>query len=145
DLDIAPSPQTEALHQQIKDQSTAQPVRRLVAGAATDAPLPLPASTSKPSVAVLPFKNLSGDPGQQYFSDGIAEDIITELSRFHWLFVIAHSSSLLLRDKAADTKQIGRELGVEYVVEGSIRRMGTRLRVTAQLSETATGNSLWAE
>jgi len=145
DLDIAPSSQTEALHRQIKDQSTAGPVHDPFPGPTPNAPRPPPVSTSKPSVAVLPFKNLSGDPEQQYFSDGITEDIITELSRYHYLFVIAHSSSLLFRDKTADTKQIGRDLGIEYVVEGSIRRMGTRLRVTAQLIETATGNSLWAE
>jgi TolB-like protein/class 3 adenylate cyclase len=100
---------------------------------------------SKPTIAVLPFTNMSGDPEQQYFSDGIMEDIITELSRFRSLFVIARNSSFLFRDKAADAKQIGRTLGAAYIVEGSVRRMGPRVRVTAQLIEAATGNHLWAE
>jgi adenylate cyclase len=108
-----------------------------------------PAGTSskasdKPSIAVLPFVNLSGDPEQQYFSDGITEDVITELSRFHSLFVIARNSSFQHRD-SADVKQIARALGVQYVVEGSVRRLGGRIRVTAQLVEAATGNHLWAE
>src|SRR5262249_44432164 len=95
---------------------------------------------SKPTIAVLPFTNMSGDPEQQYFSDGITEDIITELSRFRSLFVIARNSSFLFRDKAADAKQIGRTLGAAYIVEGSVRRMGSRVRVTAQLIEATTGN-----
>jgi adenylate cyclase len=101
--------------------------------------------SSKPTIAVLPFVNMGSDPEQQYFSDGITEDIITELSRFRSLFVIARNSSFLFRDKAADAKQVGRALGAAYIVEGSIRRMGLRLRITAQLIEAATGNHLWAE
>ena len=100
--------------------------------------------SDKPSVAVLPFVNLSGDSEQQYFSDGITEDIITELSRFRSLFVIARNSSFQYR-AAADVKQVGRALGVQYVVEGSVRRLGGRVRITAQLIEAATGNHLWAE
>ena len=100
---------------------------------------------SKPSVAVLPFANLSGDPEQQYFSDGITEDITTELSRFRQLFVIARHSSSQYRDNAIDVKRVGRELGVEYVVEGSVRRMGERVRITTQLIDAITGNHLWAE
>jgi len=102
-------------------------------------------ATDKPSIAVLPFTNLSGDAEQQYFSDGITEDIITELSRFRSLFVIARHSSFQFRDKAADVRRVGRELGVRYVAEGSVRRTGDQLRITAQLIDAATGNHLWSE
>jgi TolB-like protein/Tfp pilus assembly protein PilF len=99
----------------------------------------------KPSVAVLPFTNMSGDPEQQYFSDGITEDIITELSRCRSLFVIARNSTFQYRDKAVDIRRVARELGVGYVVEGSVRRMGERIRITAQLIDAAQGNHLWSE
>ncbi len=115
---------------------------RLAAAVDSAGALPLPA---KPSVAVLPFDNLSGDPEQRYFSDGITDDIITELSRFRELFVIARNSSFQYRDKATDVKRIGRELGVQYVVEGSVRKAGNRVRITAQLVDAGTGNHLWAE
>jgi adenylate cyclase len=98
----------------------------------------------RPAVAVLPLTNMSSDPEQQYFSDGITEDIITELSRFRSLFVIARNSAFQFRG-AADVKQIARHLGVNYVVEGSVRRFGDRIRVTAQLIEADTGNHLWAQ
>jgi TolB-like protein/class 3 adenylate cyclase/tetratricopeptide (TPR) repeat protein len=104
--------------------------------------LPLP---SKPSLAVLPFSNISGNPEQQYFSDGITEDIITELSRWHQLSVLSRSSSFHYRDKMSDAKAIGRQLGVRYVVEGSIRQIGNRVRVTAQLVDAVSGSHLWAE
>ena len=104
--------------------------------------LPLP---DKPSIAVLPFTNMSGDPEQEYFSDGITEDIITELSRFRSLFVIARNSSFTFKGQAVDVAEVGRKLGVKYVVEGSVRRAGNRVRVTAQLLEASTGNHLWAE
>jgi TolB-like protein len=110
--------------------------------ATTDQLLPLP---DKPSIAVLPFENMSGDPEQEYFADGIAEDIITALSRFHWFFVIARNSSFTFKGKAVDVRTVGRELGVRYVLEGSVRRGGNRLRITAQMIEAATGNHLWAE
>jgi TolB-like protein len=100
---------------------------------------------SKPTIAVLPFDNLSGDPEQHYFSDGITEDITTELSRFRSLFVIARNSSFQYRDKATDVRRIARELGVQYVVEGSVRKADDRLRITAQLIDATTGNHLWAE
>jgi TolB-like protein/Tfp pilus assembly protein PilF len=100
--------------------------------------------TDKPSIAVLPFVNMSADPEQQYFGDGVTEDIITELSRFHSLLVIARNSSFQYR-AAADVKQIAQELRVQYVVEGSVRRSGGRARITAQLIEGETGNHLWAE
>jgi adenylate cyclase len=102
-------------------------------------------TTEKPSIAVLPFTNLSGDPEQQYFSDGITEDIITELSRLQSLFVIARNSSFQYRDKAVDVRRIGKEIGARYVVEGSVRKLGNRLRITAQLIEAPTGNHLWSE
>jgi adenylate cyclase len=105
-------------------------------------PLPLP---EKPSIAVLPFQNMSGDPEQEYFADGIVEDIITALSRFKALFVIARNSSFTYKGKAVDIKQVGRELGVRYVLEGSVRRAGGKLRITGQLIEAATGAHLWAD
>jgi adenylate cyclase len=104
--------------------------------------LPFP---DKPSIAVLPFDNMSGDPEQVYFSDGITEDIITELSRFRTLFVIARNSSFTFRGKDVDVKEVGRKLGVHYVVEGSVRKAGNKIRVTAQLVDTASGHHLWAE
>jgi TolB-like protein/class 3 adenylate cyclase/Tfp pilus assembly protein PilF len=109
---------------------------------APDKPLPLP---DKPSIAVLPFANMSGDPEQEYFADGMVEDIITALSRFKSLFVIARNSSFTYKGKAVDIKQVGRELGVRYVLEGSVRKAGGRVRVTGQLIEAATGAHLWAE
>jgi adenylate cyclase len=112
-----------------------------VAGASIQAQVSQP----KPSIAVLPFTNMSGDPEQQYFSDGITEDMITELSRFRDLFVIARNSSFQYRDKAVDVKRVGRELGVQFVVEGSVRRFGNRVRISAQLIDAASGHHLWAE
>ena len=105
-------------------------------------PLPLP---DKPSIAVLPFQNMSGDPEQEYFTDGVTEDIITELSRFHSLFVIARNSSFSYKGKSPNIQQVSRELGVRYVLEGSIRKSSNRIRVTAQLIDTLTGNHIWAE
>jgi adenylate cyclase len=99
----------------------------------------------KPSIAVLAFENLSGDPEQEYFTDGVTEDIITELSRFHSLFVIARNSSFTYKGKATDVRTIARELGVRYVVEGSIRRAGSRVRVSAQLIDALAGTHVWAE
>ena len=102
-------------------------------------------SRGKPSIAVLPFDNMSGDPEQEYFSDGITEDIITELSRFRSLFVIARNSSFAFKGQAIDVTEIGTKLGVQFIVEGSVRKAGDRIRITAQLIETSTGNHLWAE
>ena len=97
------------------------------------------------SIAVLPFVNMSGDPGQEYFSDGITEDVITELSRFRSLFVIARNSSFAFKGSATDVRNVGRQLGVRYIVEGSVRRAGNRIRVTAQLIDAEAGNHVWAE
>jgi len=102
-------------------------------------------SIEKPSIAILPFENMSDDPEQEYFSDGITEDIITELSRFRSLFVIARNSSFTFKDAAVDVTEVGRKLGVSYIVEGSVRKVGNRVRISAQLVEAATGNHLWAE
>jgi TolB-like protein/class 3 adenylate cyclase len=105
-------------------------------------PLPLP---DKPSIAVLPFTNLSGDPEQDYFADGMVEEIITGLSRIRWIFVIARNSSFAYRGKEVDVKQVGRELGVRYVLEGSVRKSGNRVRLTAQLIDAETGTHIWAD
>jgi TolB-like protein/class 3 adenylate cyclase len=107
-----------------------------------DAALTLP---DKPSIAVLPFQNLSGDPEQEYFADGIVEDIITALSHFKALFVIARNSSFTYKGRAVDVKQVGRDLGVRYVLEGSVRKATNRVRITGQLVDTATGAHLWAD
>jgi TolB-like protein len=99
----------------------------------------------KPSIAVLPFDNMSGDPEQEYFADGIVEEAITALSRFQNLFVIARNSSFTYKGRAVDVKQVGRELGVRYVLEGSVRKAANRVRITGQLIEAATGTHLWAD
>jgi adenylate cyclase len=104
--------------------------------------LPLP---DKPSIAVLPFANMSGDPEQEYFADGMVEEITTALSRIRWLFVIARNSSFTYKSQAVDVKQVGRELGVRYVLEGSVRKAGGRVRITAQLIDALTGTHLWAD
>jgi adenylate cyclase len=115
-----------------------------VAAVSANAPTPL-ALPDKPSIAVLPFQNMSGDPEQEYFADGMVEDIITALSQFKSLFVIARNSSFTYKGNAVDVKQVGRELGVRYVLEGSVRKSGNRVRITGQLIEAATGAHLWAE
>jgi adenylate cyclase len=123
-----------------------RPVRvfRIASGPATPAkkPLPLP---DKPSIAVLPFQNLSGDPEQEYFADGIVEEIITALSRFRSLFVIARHSSFTYKGSVVDVKQVGRELGARYVLEGSVRKAANRVRITGQLIDALTGIHLWAD
>src|SRR5499427_4948364 len=103
------------------------------------------ASAGQPSLAVLPFNNLSGDPEQEYFADGMVEEIITTLSRIHWLFVIARNSSFTYKGRTVDIKQVGRELGVLYVLEGSVRKAGNRVRITAQLLDATTAAHLWAD
>ena len=104
-----------------------------------------PSTVTRPSIAVLPFANMSGDPEQEYFADGISEEIITGLSRLRWLFVIARNSSFTYKGKAVDIKRVARELGVRYVLEGSVRKGGNRVRITAQLIDAATGNHIWAD
>jgi len=116
-----------------------------VAPTPMEAPRPLPALPDKPSIAVLPFANLSSNPEQEYLADGIVQDVITELSRFSELFVIARNSSFQYKGKSADVRQVARELGVRYVLEGSIRHGGKRIRIAAQLIDAATGAHRWAE
>ena len=107
-----------------------------------DKPLSLP---DKPSVAVLPFENMSGDPEQEYFSDGITEDIITGLSRIRQFFVIARNTTFTYKAQSVDVQAIAKELGVRYVVEGSVRKVGERVRITAQLIDGERGSHIWAE
>jgi len=137
-------------------KNIAQPMRawRMQIGSISGAAAPnqisgasgqLLALPEKPSIAVLPFQNMSGDPEQEYFADGMVEDIITALSRFRSLFVIARNSSFAYKGKSPDIRQVGRDLGVRYVLEGSVRKSGSRLRITAQLIDTASGAHTWAD
>jgi TolB-like protein len=121
--------------------SSARPEPQSSGKAASEA-LRLP---DRPSIAALPFLNLSGDAEQDYFTDGVVEDIISALSRIRWLFVIARNSSFTYKGRAVDVKQVGRELGVRYVLEGSVRKAGNRVRITGQLVDAATGGQLWAQ
>jgi adenylate cyclase len=146
-----------AARQAIGDSGSAQRLIRTIArkgirfvgaiegGQQAPATIAAPLSPAKPSIAVLPFETMSSDADQQFFADGLAEDIITALSRYPALFVIARNSSFTYRGRAVDVKQVGRELGVRYVLEGSLRKAGSRVRVTAQLIEAETGNHVWAE
>jgi adenylate cyclase len=137
--------------QQVKN--IARPVRLFdvrIAGeittSAPDSPTAVPlALPDKPSIAVLPFTNMSGDPEQEYFADGMVEDIITGLSRIKWLFVIARNSTFVYKGKPIDVKQVGRELGVRYLLEGSVRKAGNQVRVTGQLIDTANATHVWAQ
>ena len=107
--------------------------------------LPMPVSSDKPSIAVLPFQNMSGDPEQEYFADGMVEEVITGLSRIKWLWVISRNSSFIYKNKPANVKEVADKLGVRYVLEGGVRKSGNRVRITAQLIDTETGAHLWAE
>jgi adenylate cyclase len=134
---------SDAGEQRLKN--IAQPVR--VYGVRLDAVTTRPALSlpDRPSIAVLPFQNISGDPEQDYFADGMVEDIITGLSRIKWLFVIARNSTFTYKGRAVDVKQVGRELGVRYVLEGSVRKAADRVRITGQLIDATTGAHVWAE
>ena len=123
----APSETREAAHARVAE---------------TESPPPLP---DKPSIAVLPFQNMCGDPEQEYFADGMVEEIITALSRFKWLFVIARNSSFTFKGKAVDIKEVGRRLGVRYVLEGSVRKAAGKVRITGQLIDAVTGAHIWAD
>ena len=131
-------------------KNIARPVRvyRAQLGSAAVAPPPSSSALSlpdKPSIAVLPFQNMSGDPEQEYFTDGMVEEIITALSRIRWLFVIARNSTFSYKGQSVDVRQVGRELGVRYVLEGSVRKGGDRVRITGQLIEAESGAHLWAD
>jgi adenylate cyclase len=138
---------------QTKLKNIAEPIRAylLQVGVAAEpkatplTPAPTLGFPDKPSIAVLPFQNMSGDPEQEYFADGMVEEIITALSRFPQIFVIARNSSFTYKGRAVDVKQVGRELGVRYVLEGSVRKAGNRVRITAQLIDAANGVHLWAD
>ena len=145
ELDVEPDANTQALARSLRQPNLApsDPVAR--GDTPTRAPPEFPPLPDRPSIAVLPFANMSGDPEQEYFADGMVEDILTALSRVRWLFVIARQSSFSYKGRAVDVKQIGRELGVRYVTEGSVRKFGNRVRVTAQLIDAETGAHLWAD
>jgi TolB-like protein len=159
--DSALTTRLNAARRAVNDSGAAQHVIRTVArkglrfvaeveedgsrDAAAAAPEPSLALPEKPSIAVLPFANLSGDPEQEYFVDGVVEEIVTALSRIRWLFVIARNSSFTYKGRAVDVKQVGRELGVRYVLEGSARKVGDRVRITAQLIDATNGVHLWAD
>ena len=123
----------------------AVPVTRVVADTSARQPSGAPPLPDKPSLAVMPFQNMSGDPEQEYFADGMVDEIITALSRITWLFVIARNSSFTYKGQAVDVKQVGRELGVRYVVEGAVRKAGDNVRISAQLIDATTGAHLWAD
>ena len=125
---------------------SAEPKPAIETGSATkDATLAQPALPDRPSIAVLPFQNMSGDPEQDYFCDGMVEDITTGLSRIKWLFVIARNSSFTYKGRSVDVRQVGRDLGVRYVLEGSVRKAGARVRITGQLVNALTGAHVWAD
>ena len=132
--------------QQVKNIARPVHVWRIRLGAkpalSASAPLALP---DKPSIAVLPFQNMTGDPEQEYFVDGVVEEITTAISRLPWLFVIARNSSFTYKGRAVDVKQVARELGVRYVLEGSVRKGGDKVRITGQLIDTSTGAHIWAD
>jgi TolB-like protein/two-component SAPR family response regulator len=157
ELGVEPDPGTQALADELRKpppsgKSQAPPSKAGVRPRETAETNPMPEASvtasptrDRPSIAVLPFANLSGDPEQEYFADGIVEDILSALSRVHWLFVIARQSSFSYRGRAIELKQIGRELGVRYVIEGSVRKDGERVRLTAQLINAETEAHIWAE
>ncbi len=143
ELGVKPDRATEALHRELQPPSTiARPATKPASDESSNEDAPLP---DKPSIAVLPFANMSGDPEQEFFADGLTEDIIAALSRISALWVIARASTFTYKGKPTDVKQVARELGVRYVMEGSVRRSGERLRVTAQLADAVTGREVWAE
>lgn len=136
---LSDSPQATIGHVQTPDQSSSDQ-KRTQANEATALALP-----DKPSIAVLPFQNLSGDPEQDYFADGMAEDLTTALSKIRWFFVISRNSAFTYKGKQVEIKQAARELGVRYVLEGSVRKSGSRVRITAQLIDAISGHHVWAE
>ena len=130
---------------EIELKNISRPVHIFAIGGEKAAPAPALALPDKPSIAVVPFQNMSGDPEQEYFADGMVEEIIAALSRVHWLFVIARNSTFTYKGRAVDIKQVGRDLGVRYVLEGSVRKAGERIRINGQLIDAASGTHLWAD
>jgi TolB-like protein/predicted Zn-dependent protease len=145
ELGVKPEAETVRLYEDIRFRRIAPASETAEPAAGFNAPPQRPLLPSKPSIAVLPFQNLSGDAEQDYFADGMVEEIITALSRIRWLFVIARNSSFTYRGRAVDVKQIGRELGVRYVLEGSVRKSGNKVRITGQLIDATIGAHLWAD
>ena len=135
----------DAGEQQLKNIASPVRIYRVRPAGAAATPRPVLTLPDKPSIAVLPFQNLSGDPEQEYFADGTVEDIVTALSRFRNLFVISRNSSFTYKGHAVEVKQVGRELGVRYVLEGSVRKAANRVRIAAQLIDAATGGHIWAD
>jgi TolB-like protein len=135
----------DAGEQRLKNIARPLRIYQVRLGRPPAASAPAPALPDKPSIAVLPFQNMSADPEQDYFADGVVEEIITALSRMRWLFVVARNSSFTYKGRAVDVKQVGRELGVRYVLEGSVRKMASRVRITGQLIDAANGTHLWAD
>ena len=135
-------PPRPATQTRIAARHAGQDTPTLAPAAEPAEPLPLP---NKPSIAVLPFQNMSGDPEQEYFADGLTEDIITGLSQQQWFFVIARNSSFTYKGEAVDVRQVASQLGVRYILEGSVRKSASRVRVTGQLIDATLGNHLWAE
>jgi TolB-like protein/Tfp pilus assembly protein PilF len=129
----------------VREPAAATPARADPAEESREPPRPALPLPDRPAIAVLPFTNMTDDPAQDYFSDGISEDIITALSKLRWFFVIARNSSFIYKGKSVHLKQIADELGVGYVVEGSVRKVGERVRITAQLNDVATGSHIWAQ
>jgi len=145
ELTVEPDPDTRSLAAELRKPHMARSGSEARSGPPSETGavlLPLP---DRPSIAVLPFANMSGDPEQEYFADGMVDDILSALSRVRWLFVIARQSSFIYKARSADVRQIGRELGVRYVVEGSVRKSGNRVRIVAQLIETESGAHIWAD
>ena len=126
-------------------KNIARSLRVYRAGVEPAVPRPAHAVSDRPSIAVLPFQNISGDPEQEYFADGMVEEIITGLSRVRWFFVVSRSSSFTYRGRAVDVRQVGRELGVRYVLEGSVRKATSRVRITGQLIDATNGQHIWAD
>ena len=155
ELGVKPEPETDGLYRSIHEKRATirptvgeprvMPSKAAVPPGEFPRPEPEAVGPTKPAIAVLPFQNLSDDPEQEYFADGMVEEIITALSRFRNLFVIARNSSFTYKGRPVEVKQVGRELGVRYVLEGSVRRAGGRLRIAGQLIDTSTGTNLWAD
>jgi TolB-like protein len=142
ELGITPGRDIESLRQRLMERGQARPAPADDTTAVVNsAPVP----PEKPSIAVLPFQNLSGDSAQDYFADGVVEEIIVALSRLHWLFVIARNSSFAYKGKSVDVKQVGRELGVRYVLDGSLRKSADKVRITGELIDATTGAHIWAD
>ena len=144
-LDIGFEDRGEQQLKNISKPVRAYAVRAGAHSAPTEGLSAAPRLPDKPSIAVLPFENMSGDPEQEYFADGMVEEIITALSRFKWLFVIARNSSFTFKGRAVDIKEVGRRLGVRYVLEGSVRKAAGKVRITGQLIDAITGAHIWAD